>query len=113
MLCFTRLRKSKFKGLNKYATFIKGDVLKTLNHEKNIPDKIALLRLDTDWYESTKLELEKLYQACKNGILLIDDYEDWQGCKKAVDEYFKEKIQKIILLCGVIEQQERSYKEIS
>ena len=86
--------KSKFKDLelNKYATFIKGDVLKTLNHEKNIPDKIALLRLDTDWYESTKLELEKLYpKLVKNGILLIDDYEDWQGCKKAVDEYFKGK----------------------
>ena len=84
---------SKFKDLklDKYATFIKGDVLKTLNQEENIPNKIALLRLDTDWYESTKLEMEKLYpKLVRNGVLLIDDYGDWQGCKKAIDEYFKE-----------------------
>ena len=54
-----------------------------------VPDTIALLRLDTDWYESTKCELENLYpRLVKGGILIIDDYGHWQGCKKAVDEYF-------------------------
>ncbi len=54
-----------------------------------MPDKIALLRLDTDWYESTKHELEYLYPALvKNGVLIIDDYGFWAGAKKATDEYF-------------------------
>ena len=47
------------------------------------------MRLDTDFYDSTKIELEKLYPLLsKNGILIIDDYGHWQGAKKAVDEYF-------------------------
>ncbi len=67
--------------------FIKGMV------EDTIPttpiESIALLRLDTDWYSSTKLELEHLYpKLVKGGILIIDDYGHWEGCKKAVDEYF-------------------------
>ena len=50
---------------------------------------IALLRLDTDWYASTRHELEQLYpRLCPGGILLIDDYGDWQGARQAVDEYF-------------------------
>lgn len=67
--------------------FIKGLV------EDTIPqtpiDKIAILRLDTDWYSSTKFELEQLYpKLVKGGIMIIDDYGHWEGCKKAVDEYF-------------------------
>jgi len=67
--------------------FIKGLV------EDTIPqtpiDKIGILRLDTDWYSSTKFELEQLYpKLVKGGILIIDDYGHWEGCKKAVDEYF-------------------------
>lgn len=55
---------------------------------------IALLRLDTDWYESTYHELLHLYPKVKvNGVLIIDDYGHWEGCRKAVDEYFgKEKV---------------------
>lgn len=54
------------------------------------PNKIALLRLDTDWYESTKYELEKLYPLIvSGGILIVDDYGHFAGAKKAVDEYFK------------------------
>lgn len=72
--------------------FIKGRVEKTLLDLDNLPLKIALLRLDTDWYHSTKVELEILYPILnKNGILIIDDYGHWQGCKKAVDEYFDNK----------------------
>ena len=72
--------------------FIKGDVLKTLLISDNIPEKISILRLDTDWYESTKIELEILFpKLVNNGILIIDDYGDYKGCKKAVDEYFRDK----------------------
>jgi hypothetical protein len=51
------------------------------------------LRLDTDWYESTKIELEILYPLLEpGGILIIDDYGHFSGARKAVDEYFKNKI---------------------
>jgi O-methyltransferase len=67
--------------------FIKGKVEETIPH--TLPDRIAILRLDTDWYESTKHELEHLYPRLQTGgVLLIDDYGYWAGCRKAVDEYF-------------------------
>ncbi len=67
--------------------FIQGKVEDTI--PKEIPDKIALLRLDTDWYESTKHELEHLYpRLVPGGVLIIDDYGYWDGSRKAVDEYF-------------------------
>jgi hypothetical protein len=54
-----------------------------------IPEQIALLRLDTDWYASTRHELEHLYpRLAPGGILIIDDYGHWDGARKAVDEYF-------------------------
>ncbi|HWF75753.1 MAG TPA: TylF/MycF/NovP-related O-methyltransferase [Caulobacteraceae bacterium] len=53
------------------------------------PDQIAVLRLDTDWYESTRHELEHLYpRLAPGGVLIIDDYGYWAGARKAVDEYF-------------------------
>jgi hypothetical protein len=53
-----------------------------------LPEQIALLRLDTDWYESTRHELIHLYpKLTPGGILIIDDYGHWQGARKAVDEY--------------------------
>jgi hypothetical protein len=55
------------------------------------PDKIALLRLDTDWYESTYHELVHLFpRLVKGGVLIIDDYGHWQGTRKAVDQYIRE-----------------------
>ena len=72
--------------------FIKGKVEDTLLIDKNIPDKISILRLDTDFYESTKIELEILYpRLVKNGVLIIDDYGHWKGSRKATDEYFLSK----------------------
>lgn len=61
--------------------------------EETIPDKapsdIALLRLDTDWYESTAHELRHLIpRMVDGGVLIIDDYGHWQGARKAVDEFF-------------------------
>lgn len=54
------------------------------------PEEIALLRLDTDFYESTKMELEILYpRLAVGGVLILDDYGHWAGARKAVDEYFR------------------------
>lgn len=70
---------------------VKGDVLQTLFDPKNLPERISLLRLDTDWYESTKCELETLYdRLVPGGYIIIDDYGHWAGCRKAVDEFFGE-----------------------
>jgi hypothetical protein len=56
------------------------------------PDEIAILRLDTDWYESTRHELAHLYpRLVTGGVLIIDDYGAWEGCRRAVDEYFAEQ----------------------
>ena len=80
-----------FEDVNDFH-FIKGKVEETLIQEKNLPNKISLLRLDTDWYESTKTELNVLYQLLvHNGVLIIDDYGDMIGCRQAVDEFFKDK----------------------
>lgn len=69
--------------------FIKGPVEQTLLEAANLPQKIAILRLDTDWYESTKAELEVLYpRLVPGGVLIIDDYGWWQGSRAAIDEYF-------------------------
>ena len=74
--------------------YIKGKVEDTLKIDANLPESIAFLRLDTDWYESTKIELEVLYPRLANGgILLIDDYGTWRGSRKAADEYFKDRYQ--------------------
>ena len=64
-----------------------GDILKNTF----VPDNIAILRLDTDWYESTKHELDTFYKnVVPGGVVIIDDYGHWQGCKKAVDEFLVE-----------------------
>ena len=73
-----------------HTFFIKGKVEDTLLDSENLPDKISILRLDTDWYTSTKIEMEVLYpKVVKNGYIIIDDYYHWRGCRKAVDEYLK------------------------
>ena len=70
--------------------FIPGDVAVTLKDIK--PSRIALLRLDTDWYASTVEELEILYPLLvEKGVLIIDDYGHFDGARKAVDEYFQNR----------------------
>lgn len=76
--------------------FVKGMVENTI--PRSVPEEIALLRLDTDWYESTKHELIHLFPRLKvNGILIIDDYGHWKGAAKAVDEYIKNNSIRIFL----------------
>ncbi len=80
----------------KLCRFVVGDIVQTLKHPLNRPDQIALLRLDTDWYESTRAELETLYPLLSpGGILIVDDYGHWQGARKAVDEYFDKRMPEI------------------
>ena len=84
---------------SEHIHLVPGKVEDTLPH--NAPEGIALLRLDTDWYESTKHELIHLYpRLASGGILLLDDYGHWQGARKATDEYFASLAQRP-LLCRV------------
>ena len=72
---------------------VKGKVEDTI--PATMPSKVALLRLDTDWYESTKHELTHLYPKLVNGgILIVDDYGAWAGSKQAVDEFFADPSRK-------------------
>jgi hypothetical protein len=85
--------KENFQKLNLLTSnvvFVKGKVEDTLNQEINIPHTISFLRLDTDFYESTKKELENLYKKLvPGGILVVDDYGSFNGARKAFDEYFE------------------------
>lgn len=63
-----------------------------------MPDKIALLRLDTDFYESTAHELRYLYpRLTLGGVLICDDYNFWEGARKAIDDYFEKEHNKPFL----------------
>ena len=76
--------------------FIQGKVEETI--PGNAPERISLLRLDTDWYESTRHELIHLFpRLSRNGVIIIDDYGHWEGAKRAVDEYFSENNVNILL----------------
>ena len=67
---------------------VRGPVETTLPGQA--PEHVALLRLDTDWYESTRHELDHLYPRLSGGgVLIVDDYGHWEGAKRAVDEYFE------------------------
>jgi O-methyltransferase len=67
--------------------FVQGKVEDTIPGQA--PEQIALLRLDTDWYESTRHELIHLFpRLVRGGVIIIDDYGHWRGARKATDEYF-------------------------
>jgi O-methyltransferase len=76
--------------------YVPGKVEDTIPGEA--PDQIAILRLDTDWYESTKHELAHLYsRLAPGGVLIIDDYGSWQGSKDATDEFLLETGEPLML----------------
>ena len=76
--------------------FVKGRVEDTI--PGTMPPQIALLRLDTDWYESTRWELQHLYPLIvRGGVLILDDYGHWQGAQRAVDEYFDQQGPQVLL----------------
>ena len=64
----------------------------TLAAAKERVGSIALLRMDADWYESTRCILENLFDnVVAGGYVIIDDYYCWEGCKKAVDEFLAKR----------------------
>lgn len=76
--------------------FVKGRVEDTIPSQA--PGRIALLRLDTDWYESTRHELIHLYpRLVPGGVLIVDDYGQYRGARKAVDEYFASQAAPVLL----------------
>lgn len=76
--------------------FVEGKVEDTI--PATLPGTTALLRLDTDWYESTRHELVHLYPLLsRHGVLVIDDYGHWQGARKAVDEFFASRTEPAFL----------------
>ncbi|MBE3092251.1 MAG: class I SAM-dependent methyltransferase [Actinobacteria bacterium] len=85
----------------KKIVYIEGKVEDTI--PSKVPSHISLLRLDTDWYESTYHELNYLFPLLtKGGVLIIDDYGYWAGAKEAVDKYFGNK--NIVILLNRIDQ---------
>lgn len=89
IMCYSSLEETK-RNVEKTeynnVVFCKGDIVKT--DTSTIPQTIALLRLDTDWYESTTFELQHFEpHVPKKGFVIIDDYGHWQGSRKATDEF--------------------------
>jgi O-methyltransferase len=77
--------------------YVKGPVEETVPGQA--PEEIALLRLDTDWYESTRHELIHLYERLvPGGVLIIDDYGSYQGARLAVDEFVEETGARLLLI---------------
>jgi len=66
---------------------------------EHAPERIALLRLDTDWYASTKHELDHLYdRLVPGGVLIIDDYGSFEGARKAVDEWLEKTNERLLMI---------------
>ena len=75
--------------------FVKGMVEKII--PRTLPNKIALLRLDTDLYESTYHELIHLYpKVTTQGVVIIDDYGHFQGSQEATDKYFSQESRQVL-----------------
>jgi hypothetical protein len=80
-----------------HLQFVPGPVEQSI--PASAPERIAVLRLDTDWYESTRHELEHLVpRVSPGGVLIIDDYGHWKGARKAVDDYFSARSHKPLLI---------------
>jgi len=91
--CYASLEEVRANvALTKYPAdrfrLVKGKVEDTI--PASIPDQIAILRLDTDFYESTRHELQHLFpRLVRGGVVLVDDYGAWEGARRAVDEYLQ------------------------
>ena len=81
----------RFNLLDSTVKLIKGDVRLTLESSENLPKVISILRIDTDFYDSTLISLRKLWPLLSSGgVLVLDDYSHWDGARRAVDEFFIE-----------------------
>lgn len=86
-------------GLSKEnVSIVKGWFQETLPYYKEEIGPIAILRIDADWYESTKLCLEYLYDnVVRGGYVILDDYGCWEGCRRATDEFLEERNSRVEL----------------
>jgi O-methyltransferase len=76
--------------------YIKGMVEQTA--PAHVPERLSLLRLDTDWYNSTRAALVHLYpRLSPGGVLIVDDYGHYKGQREAVDEYIRETGERLLL----------------
>jgi hypothetical protein len=76
---------------------IQGDVLQTV--PKNLPQSLAVCRIDTDWYESTAHIIENCWDLIvPGGVLILDDYDMWTGARKAVDDFFESRELKPLMI---------------
>lgn len=83
------LIEKKINYPNEFIAYHKGWFQETVPLKSKNIEKIAILRLDGDWYESTKVCIENLYdKVVPGGFIIFDDYGLYEGCKKAVDEFF-------------------------
>jgi O-methyltransferase len=92
MKCISNLNEVKQNILDnttvpfKNVRYVVGDITKTYT----FPEKIAILRLDTDLYESTTFELANFYNLVSpGGYIISNDYGHWKGCRKAVDDFLE------------------------
>lgn len=69
-----------------HVHFVKGLIQETMN----INEPVVFAHIDVDWYQSVQYSIENIWpNLVKGGIIILDDYLDWGGCRKAVDEYFE------------------------
>lgn len=84
---------AQFQKPNQTVEYVIGPVEHTLRHTK-LPHAIALLRLDTDFYSSTLVELETLWpRVAPGGVVIVDDFFSWDGCRQACQEFFGSEFQ--------------------
>jgi O-methyltransferase len=77
----------------------KGWFQDTLPIAKPTIGPIAILRVDGDWYESTKVCLEELYEnVVLGGYVIVDDYGTFSGCAQAVDEFIEQRAPDVKLI---------------
>jgi O-methyltransferase len=78
-------------GINKSKVMVVQGFFEDTLPNVDVPD-ILVLRLDADWYDSTKVCLEKFWdKLLPGGLLLIDDYYMWDGCAQAVHDFLSER----------------------
>jgi predicted O-methyltransferase YrrM len=92
--CFGRLEEVqelfREQNIDEDVQFVKGLFQKTI--PQTPIDRIGLLHIDGDWYESVKVCLEELYdKVAPGGIIQLDDYGYWKGARKAVDEFLEKR----------------------
>jgi O-methyltransferase len=97
--CLGQLDEVKYLMFNKNdfpkdeIEFVKGWFENTVPVTKKEIQQIAVLRIDGDWYESTKCCLENLYdKVTSGGYIIVDDYQSCYGCRRAVDEFIQKRV---------------------